>query len=80
MLLLRCLGFVLYLMDISNITHFWILHQLYFGISLVWSWQSFYIFMGFVNLYFDDICACFCHNSCDFDLLPGFVVMITLAL
>lgn len=47
---------------------------------LVMVYNPFYIFMGFVNLYFDDICACFCHNSCDFDLLPGFVVMITLAL
>lgn len=40
MLILRRVGFVLYLMDmVSNITHFWILHQLCIsGISLVWSW------------------------------------------
>ena len=47
---------------------------------LVIVYNPFYIFMDFVNLYFDGICVCIYNNSCDFDLFSGFNVMITLAL
>ena len=61
-------------LDITPTLHFWDKSH------LVMVYNPFCIFMDFVNLYFDDICDCIYNNSCDFDLLSGFVVMITLAL